>query len=597
MEDTSKATKSKIKQEIPSMWARYQAENDNNGMKQPDIQPQGNKHGNMRRDWRGDLGNGSSGLSPQNAEAPHAVPAIQGQLFGNNAAGLYRPANLNSSFYVAQLYATHLNSFTTHLNNFTTHLNFATHLNNFTATMANTPTEPHGMPDFTTGTHGHSMGIDPSILNRTPDAPGVAGQHQNRPANVTGLPYNTTSMSHSMTAMPHNVIGTPYNMPGIPANQSEGPANGFVRPNQFAAMPNSPHGRPEYISRDVGTARPFMPRTPATPIHPASHEIKDRNPIQPLQVSIHELPHVPTTLDNSAPFTPDRVQFLPQFKDERINRVVQLKASDLIPVGLLYSGTTFSISRLPLGDGTTGNLTRRWSGAGMANMVVTIGMNEGRGNEEWAIALRIRDWPAGQVARFPETQETFRLLHTLIGHFDLLPDGREKWYVLRQRDRTTGERYIKVIRAYVDTTKRVVFPNPAGAKAKNKEARKTQASQAKKREETERAGDRDSDEEFMRILRGHLEEGAAEHDTEPEEAEEDDHDNHRPKGRANNRLIDVGSMADQDKARRLKEWAATRPGVLSNDELGQNILRFMTEIVQPPPTTGGHRQKRARTDA
>ncbi|KAK4464983.1 hypothetical protein QBC42DRAFT_249017 [Cladorrhinum samala] len=300
--------------------------------------------------------------------------------------------------------------------------------------------------------------------------------------------------------------------------------------------------------------------------HPCfQHRAATAKPIDPFSASSkhdNKIPYIPTALQTASRnrFSPFCAELLPPFAQEKINRVVTLPARFVGPVGLLYSDATFVVSRYPATSPS--HLSTRWSGKGLANMMAAIGAGAGAGagaqgrrrgagvSDEWVLCLRIRDWPRGQVARFPWGSETDSVIELVKGTFDLLPDGKEEWYVVRGVEPATGERWIKVVRGWVA-----------------------------KQDNGEEEGDEKKDDEEMNVYnvyRGGDYDNAEGEDDEDEEEEdevvvvadddEDDDDDDDDKEEEKKKVVEG-----------LEDWVKKHKGVVEGDKYGQQVLSFMSE--------------------
>ncbi|KAK3346373.1 hypothetical protein B0T25DRAFT_633873 [Lasiosphaeria hispida] len=151
-----------------------------------------------------------------------------------------------------------------------------------------------------------------------------------------------------------------------------------------------------------------------------------------------EFPHLNTDL----PFTPVDIDLLPDFKVERISRVVTVSGRMLGVVGQLYPLATFCVVRVPAPK----NPTLRLSGGGMAKFSALLPPAVAE-QQQYMICLRMRDWPSGGVAAFPDTRENKAALEEVEATFDKME--HEVW--VRRPVKPSGgraERVLKVIRGY-----------------------------------------------------------------------------------------------------------------------------------------------------
>ncbi|KAK4222702.1 hypothetical protein QBC38DRAFT_460124 [Podospora fimiseda] len=208
------------------------------------------------------------------------------------------------------------------------------------------------------------------------------------------------------------------------------------------------------------------------PIHPDFRQQYNKKPHIELRAKFNSIPDMPTDAPNGNPYAPRFFELLPAFRNETTQLIVTGRAPFIGQLGLLFDKATFALSRLPVD--AEHNIVTRWTGKGVATFMAAHGMHSGREDEVWALNLRIRDWPAGQVARFPESIETAMFLKQAENHFVCLPHGKEVWYKTGGYDPAAGVRFVKVVRAFVDT------------RGKDREVRMTQ-------------GEDDWEDEFVRL--------------------------------------------------------------------------------------------------
>ncbi|KAK3989020.1 hypothetical protein QBC44DRAFT_396902 [Cladorrhinum sp. PSN332] len=378
-------------------------------------------------------------------------------------------------------------------------------------------------------------------------APGVPSQYNGLPGGYSADPSDIFG-SRVHTPSNYGRYGTPtgtyrtYDSPaGTYGTTSSTPHQSYASHSntahthrQYYAGSTNSHSTP--TPSPAGATRTYTPASGNKSIHPAFLKQRDEKPHVPLVAKMRTLPDMPTAINNGNPFSPYLFHLLPTFMLERSELVITSKAHYIGQVGLLYNAATFTLSRIPANG--ENNITTRWSGVGVARFMAACGMHSGRQNEMWALNLRYRDWPAGQVARFPDTVETCRFLKMVQGHFCLLPDGREVWYKTRHVDTRTKEKYVKITRAYIDIQK----------------------------EKPERI-DKNLD---MK---------------DPDEVGEEEW-----------KKDDLKDM-DKQKAVLLGGWIVNKKGVIENDVYGHGAIEHMTDIVQPPPTTGGKRKAKGKGPA
>jgi hypothetical protein len=145
--------------------------------------------------------------------------------------------------------------------------------------------------------------------------------------------------------------------------------------------------------------------------------------------------------DPFLPFAPWRVNQLPPFRPEPINRMLTVPLRFLSAVGSLYPDSTFLVSRHP----ASANFTTRIKGAAHAQSVslhfpaftndppaTPVKREEDDHDQEmnntYILALIQRDWPLGGVALLPNTDSARAFITDMRESFDILPDDQEAFY-------------------------------------------------------------------------------------------------------------------------------------------------------------------------
>lgn len=234
----------------------------------------------------------------------------------------------------------------------------------------------------------------------------------------------------------------------------------MLRPNPFAqAAPPPPppnnnpiplqYGHPQQPVRML-TLRPQQPTPgPQQPaLRPQQHLLQPQqrqlsHPLDPFEPLPFSLPNAP-----NKPFTPSNIPILPLFLKERGTSTFTLPGSLLHVAGLLYPNATFTITL------TTANVPMRVGGDGLAKFSQLLPASAH--NEKYHIHLVFRDWPAGQVAEFPDDAVARKYVERMEEVISPMP-GLEVWYYDRFVKVTddgeggeceTGEKCWRVLRGF-----------------------------------------------------------------------------------------------------------------------------------------------------
>lgn len=234
--------------------------------------------------------------------------------------------------------------------------------------------------------------------------------------------------------------------------QSRYPINAaMLRPNPFPQAgpppPNNhpvPHqyGHPQQPVRML-TLRPQQPTPRPQQPPPQPQQQRPPHPLDPFEPIPFPLPNTP-----SHPFTPANFGILPPFLKERGTATFTLPGSLLHVAGLLYPAATFTITL------TTANVPMRLGGDGLAKFSQLL--PAAAHSEKYHLHLVFRDWPAGQVAEFPDDAVARQYVERMEEVISPMP-GHEVWYYdrfVKVADDgeggkcETGERCWRVLRGF-----------------------------------------------------------------------------------------------------------------------------------------------------
>lgn len=241
--------------------------------------------------------------------------------------------------------------------------------------------------------------------------------------------------------------------------QSRYPINpAMLRPNPFPqAAPPPPNNNPIPLQyghlqqpAQMLTLRPQQPtllpqQTTLRPQQPPPQpqQRKPSRPLDPFEPLPFLLPNAP-----NHPFTPADLAILPTFLKERGTATFTLPGSLLHVAGLLYPNATFTITL------TTANVPMRLGGDGLAKFSQLLPASAQ--DAKYHLHLVFRDWPAGQVAEFPDDAVAREYVERMEEVISPMP-GLEVWYYDRfvkvaddgeGGECETGERCWRVLRGF-----------------------------------------------------------------------------------------------------------------------------------------------------
>ncbi|KAK0738170.1 hypothetical protein B0T18DRAFT_474245 [Schizothecium vesticola] len=274
-------------------------------------------------------------------------------------------------------------------------------------------------------------------------------------------PRGSSSEDATMTSAAHNSRGTtPFPYPSqqnwIQSHQQQvfnsfqqRPVNYYHAPSHYPLLNPVPRSYPSpqaappplRVSNNLTTLRYGQPQRPGQ-MPPPQFQQRSARAIDPFEPLSSHLTNEP-----NHPFTPANLATLPTFLKERGTATFSLPGSLLHVAGLLYPGATFTVTL------ATANVPMRLGGDGLAKFSQLL--PPAARNEKYHLHLVFRDWPAGQVAEFPDDAVARQYVERMEAVISPMP-GHEVWYYDRffkvADDRfgeyETGERCFRVLRGF-----------------------------------------------------------------------------------------------------------------------------------------------------
>ncbi|KAK0724887.1 hypothetical protein B0H67DRAFT_657690 [Lasiosphaeris hirsuta] len=295
----------------------------------------------------------------------------------------------------------------------------------------------------------------------------MANNARNNNAASTANAANAANMGHPADmANPYNAAYIAPNasnagmgdMAYMSNNAAQMPPNAGYMPNDAAYMPNSANymayndnSADMAYTANMGVGDDEMALNNAENASSDSDGGMSDSDSEPTGIDLYALhdqevmfkdSHLWAQLDTDLPFTPVDIDLLPDFKLELITRVVTVTGRMLGVVGLLYPLATFCLSRVPVPQSTT----IRVSGRGMAKMSALLPPAVAE-QQKYMLCLRMRDWPSGGVAAFPDTRENRASLREVEEAFDQIE--YEVWIRRAYKFSVAGAgSVLKVMRGY-----------------------------------------------------------------------------------------------------------------------------------------------------
>jgi hypothetical protein len=209
--------------------------------------------------------------------------------------------------------------------------------------------------------------------------------------------------------------------------------------DDHSPAPHIPDVLPEHMyNPGINPAAAYWVDLPPAPFFTDGYNILPKPEPKPLNMYAG-LPAFDT--DPFLPFAPWRVNQLPPFRPEPINRMLTIPLRFLSAVGSLYPDSTFLVSRHP----ASANFTTRIKGAALAQSVALHfpaftndptatpikkedDDHDQETNNTYILALIQRDWPLGGVALLPNTDSARAFITDMRESFDILPNDQEAFY-------------------------------------------------------------------------------------------------------------------------------------------------------------------------